>query len=298
MTVFQIFKAAIFEKIPHNHLSSDQQDKLNKTTKALKQKTPEEKKALIKEANDISKSIKELEQYKQGAKGDQEAIEKFKKEAASLPDNDHKKDLEAHIANSEKSLENKKKNIENKQAEIGNRIKEYENKTGSLHNLLSSAADNIEPGKYAKFMSYERNGTEFSGHTMLIRNNGNGKYSFFDPDSGLKSNVDKAELMVILTKAFLQCDNQNLAVVNVHKMIPKQELKVEASKKETATNKEANKENNPLSLGNANHLTTQYQQKPKTGFFAGLRERANSNPLELKTEQKQDDKSKQRKSVS
>lgn len=287
VTIFQIMKAAIFAKIPHNHLSSDDQHQLNSATKNLYENFAKE--TYIDLLDDALKKTDSLHAEEKALLEQQQSLEKLKNQTHlfdGTPITDEKDiALKAQLEKEkEHVIELKKEEITTLRVQIEGIKNLVAGSTGEMNKLLSTAVDNIEPDKYAKFMVYEKDGLDFSGHTMLIRNNGNGKYSFFDPDKGLTSNVDKAELLLILDKAFLECGRPNIAVVNVHKMLPKQEQKQEQEQKKESTNEKTHAYN-PLLI--AKSVVSQYNnRKELRGYFSSFKEGAKSDSPDVSQAEK------------
>ncbi|MHC3897622.1 UNVERIFIED_CONTAM: hypothetical protein LBW93_01660 [Wolbachia endosymbiont of Nasonia longicornis] len=66
--------------------------------------------------------------------------------------------------------------------------------------ILEKDINSIGSGNYIKFCTFKRTTTQFHGHSMLIRKNGNNDFTFFDPNDGIRFNLTLSELVAVLNK--------------------------------------------------------------------------------------------------
>ncbi|OAB80976.1 hypothetical protein WSTR_04830 [Wolbachia endosymbiont of Laodelphax striatellus] len=83
------------------------------------------------------------------------------------------------------------------------KIINYNSSSGSYcikKEILEKDINSIGSGNYIKFCTFKRTPTQFHGHSMLIRKNGNDDFTFFDPNDGIRFNLTLSELVAVLNK--------------------------------------------------------------------------------------------------
>uniref|UniRef100_A0A3B0IZ99 Peptidase C58 YopT-type domain-containing protein n=1 Tax=Wolbachia endosymbiont of Aleurodicus dispersus TaxID=1288877 RepID=A0A3B0IZ99_9RICK len=81
------------------------------------------------------------------------------------------------------------------------KIINYNSSSGSYcikKEILEKDINSIGSGNYIKFCTFKRTPTQFHGHSMLIRKNGNDDFTFFDPNDGIRFNLTLNELVAVL----------------------------------------------------------------------------------------------------
>lgn len=96
---------------------------------------------------------------------------------------------------------------------------------GEIKDSLSVAVDKMPTDRYIKFITYNKDGLNFSGHSMLVKRNKDGTFTFFDPNEGSKTYSKKQDLINKLYDKQLECRQtmgyKNICFVDVEKMLPK-----------------------------------------------------------------------------
>jgi hypothetical protein len=108
---------------------------------------------------------------------------------------------------------------------LNNLEHKLQNNPDKVNELMSKAIDNIKVDTYAKFFAFRKDGLNFQGHSMLIRKNKNGTFTFFDPNHGAQTFKTKEDLQKRLIEAFKECNrdfkSENICFMDVQKMLPK-----------------------------------------------------------------------------